>query len=96
MSGRAKMFQIVPTTFHGISSGSAISTRQTETPAARARHRQRDGDAERDLDQQDEAGEERAGERARRGSRLVAQHLLEPVDADPEEALFGPKMSCTE
>ena len=31
MSGSAKMFQIAPTTFHGISSGSAISTRQTET-----------------------------------------------------------------
>ena len=31
MSGSAKMFQIAPTTFHGISSGRAISTRQTET-----------------------------------------------------------------
>ena len=31
MSGSAKMFHIAPTTFHGIRSGSAISTRQTET-----------------------------------------------------------------
>ena len=31
MSGSAMMFHIAPTTFHGISSGSAISTRQTET-----------------------------------------------------------------
>ncbi len=31
MSGSAKMFHIAPTTFQGISSGSAISTRQTET-----------------------------------------------------------------
>ena len=33
MSGRVKMIQIVPMTFHGISSGRAISTRQTEHPA---------------------------------------------------------------
>jgi hypothetical protein len=31
MSGSAKMFQIAPTTFQGINSGSAISTRQTDT-----------------------------------------------------------------
>ena len=31
MSGSAKMFHIAPTTFHGISIGSAISTRQTGT-----------------------------------------------------------------
>jgi len=31
ISGSAKMFHMAPTTFHGISSGSAISTRQTET-----------------------------------------------------------------
>ena len=31
MSGSAKMFHIAPTTFQGISSGSAISTRQTDT-----------------------------------------------------------------
>ena len=31
ISGSAKMFHIAPTTFHGISSGSAISTRQTDT-----------------------------------------------------------------
>ena len=31
MSLRAKICQIVPTTFHGISSGRAISTRQTAT-----------------------------------------------------------------
>jgi hypothetical protein len=30
MSGRAKMFHMAPTTFHGISSGMAMSTRQTE------------------------------------------------------------------
>ena len=35
MSGSAKMFHIAPTTFHGISSGSAISTRQTETHGPR-------------------------------------------------------------
>ncbi len=29
---RPKICQIVPTTFHGMSSGSAISTRQTGTP----------------------------------------------------------------
>ena len=29
------MFHIAPTTFHGMSSGSAISTRQTETHAPR-------------------------------------------------------------
>ena len=32
MSGSAKMFHIAPTTFHGISSGIAISTRQIDTP----------------------------------------------------------------
>ena len=31
MSGSAMMFHIDPTTFHGMRSGSAISTRQTET-----------------------------------------------------------------
>ena len=31
MSGSAMMFHIAPTTFHGMSSGSAISTRQTDT-----------------------------------------------------------------
>jgi hypothetical protein len=31
MSGSAKIFHIAPTTFHGIRSGRAISTRQTET-----------------------------------------------------------------
>ena len=31
MSPRAKTCQIVPTTFHGISSGSAMSTRQSAT-----------------------------------------------------------------
>ena len=31
MSGSAKMFQIAPTTFQGISSGRAISTRHTDT-----------------------------------------------------------------
>ena len=31
MSGSAMMFHMAPTTFHGMSSGSAISTRQTET-----------------------------------------------------------------
>ena len=31
MSGSAKMFHIAPTTFQGMSSGSAIRTRQTET-----------------------------------------------------------------
>ena len=35
MSTRPNTCQIVPTTFHGISSGSAISTRQTETPQPR-------------------------------------------------------------
>ena len=32
MSTRPNTCQIVPTTFHGMSSGSAISTRQTGTP----------------------------------------------------------------
>ena len=32
MSGSAKMFHIAPTTLYGISSGIAISTRQTDTP----------------------------------------------------------------
>ncbi len=32
MSLRPKICQMVPTTFHGMSSGSAISTRQTGTP----------------------------------------------------------------
>ena len=31
MSGSAMMFHIAPTTFHGMSSGSAIRTRQTDT-----------------------------------------------------------------
>ena len=31
MSGSAKIFHMAPTTFHGMSSGSAISTRHTET-----------------------------------------------------------------
>jgi hypothetical protein len=35
MSGSAKMFHIAPTTFHGMSSGSAISTRHTEAHTPR-------------------------------------------------------------
>ena len=31
MSGSAMMFHMEPTTFHGTNSGSAMSTRQTET-----------------------------------------------------------------
>ena len=57
MSGAPKMFQMAPTTFHGISSGSAISTRQTDTRAARG-IAERDRDAERDLDHQHDAGEQ--------------------------------------
>ena len=33
MSGSAKMFHIAPTTFHGISNGIDISTRQTDAHA---------------------------------------------------------------
>ena len=35
MSGSAKMFQIAPTTFHGIRSGIDISTRHTDAQAPR-------------------------------------------------------------
>ena len=52
MSPRAKICQIVPTTFHGISSGSAMST-SGPTPRCQPRHRQGQGDPERDLDHED-------------------------------------------
>ncbi len=58
MSTRPKTCQMVPTTFHGISSGSAIRTRQTENAEAAclgmlsAMH-----DAERDLDGEDDRSE---------------------------------------
>ena len=35
MSGRAKMFHMAPTTFHGMSNGSAMKTRQTDTQGPR-------------------------------------------------------------
>ncbi len=50
MSGSAKMFHIAPTTFQGISSGSAISTRQTDTQKPWRGMASAIDDAERDLD----------------------------------------------
>ena len=90
MSPRPKICQMVPTTFHGISSGSAISTRQAATRPALARHGQRDDDAERDLDQQDDAGEEQVARSQQRRCRSVgSQQLLEPVGAVPEELVVA-------
>ncbi len=51
---RPKICQMVPTTFHGISSGSASMTRQGGDAPAFARRRQRHEDAERDLDREHE------------------------------------------
>ena len=89
------MFHIEPTTFHGISSGSAIRTRQTETQGPLRRHAQRDGEAERHLDQQHDAGEDasvatsaawKSGLRSRSSNQRVP---------DQKKTLL-PKLSCTE
>ena len=89
MSLRPKTCQMVPTTFHGMSSGSAIRTRQTATLQPLRGMRQRDDDAERHLDREDDA-RRRGGCAARsRGSgcrdRWCRRALLEPADAVPEE-----------
>ena len=78
MSGSARMFHMAPTTFHGMSSGSAISTRQTETHGPLRGIGERDGEAERDLDDEDDGGEE---DLAQKGGveALRVQHLLEPA-----------------
>ena len=72
---RPKICQIVPTTFHGMSSGRAIRTRQTEHPGALLRHGQRDDDAERDLDRQDD-GRKRAIWRQKRAVEAVGMQQL--------------------
>ena len=93
MSGRPKICQMVPTTFHGISSGSARITRQTATRPALARHRQRHHDAERHLDRQDDGGEQQVA--AERGQEAPAEigrgieQFLEPADAVPEELVVA-------
>jgi hypothetical protein len=73
-----------------MSSGSAISTRQTKRRAF-LRHVQRDEDAERDLYGQDDGGEDQV---ARQG--LVeaggTQHLLEPGRARPEELVVSERV----
>ena len=51
MSPRAKTCQIVPTTFHGISSGSAIRTRQSATVQPSRGIESATSDAERNLDE---------------------------------------------
>ena len=96
MSGRPKICQMVPTTFHGISSGSARITRQTATRPALARHRQRHHDAERHLDRQDDGGEQQVA--AERGQEAPAEigrgieQFLEPADAVPEELVVAERV----
>ena len=52
MSAREKICHMVPTTFHGISIGSAITTSKGPTARPPRGMAQRDRDAKRDLDQQ--------------------------------------------
>ena len=93
MSGRPKICQMVPTTFHGISSGSARITRQAATGPALARHRQRHHDAERHLDREDDGGEQQVA--PERGQEAFAEigrgieQFLEPADAVPEELVVA-------
>ena len=95
MSGSAKMFHMAPTTFHGMSSGSAMSTRQTETQgplrgmaSAMARPSgisiSKDDGGEQDLAHQ-------------RGMEAVGmQHLLEPAARPAQKNTLSPKVSWTE
>ena len=83
MSPRAKICQIVPTTFHGISSGRAMITSVADAAAPLRRHRQGQGDPERDLDREDGQAEDQLADH-RVVEIAVAQDLREPVGADPD------------
>ena len=58
MSGSAKMFQIAPTTFHGIRSGIDISTRHADAQAPRRGIARAIAMPERHLDHEDDRGEQ--------------------------------------
>ena len=98
MSARVKICQIVPTTFHGISIGSAITTNAVHRPAA-SRQAQRDRDAERHLDHE---GDEREGEGAKQrvveaGADFRLGFSRSRNQASPfQKKLFAPMVSWIE
>ena len=93
MSPRPNICQMVPTTFHGISSGSAISTRQK-------RHRQPSRGIESatmipsgtSISEDDGGEQEVAPERVEEALAEFArriQELLKPADPVPEELVIA-------
>ena len=88
MSGSAMMFHMAPTTFHGMSSGSAISTRQTDTQGplrgmASAMARPSGISMARTM------AVNRIWRSSAAWKRLGVQDLLEPAHARPEEDIVA-------
>ena len=93
MSPRAKTCQIVPTTFHGISSGSAIRTRQSATVQPSRGIDRATAMPERHLDQEDDRREQQVAPKSleEAAAELLrrVEKLLEPADTVPEELVVA-------
>ena len=85
MSGSAMMFHMAPTTFHGMSSGSAISTRQTETHGPLRGMASAMARPSGTSISENDAGEEQLAQQRGVEAVGVASTLLEPAHAGPEE-----------
>ena len=95
MSGSAKMFHMAPTTFQGMRSGSAISTRQTETQGPERGMASAMATPRGTSMSEDEAGEEELAAERRRGSageRSTSWNQPTPC----QKKTLLPKVSCTE
>ena len=83
------MFHMAPTTFHGMSSGNAISTRQTETHGPLRGMVSAIDEAKRNLDQQDERGEDDLAQPRARWNRSECSTCSNQVNAGPEEDIVA-------